>query len=395
MATYTVPAGSNLTQAAAALGISLQRLLELNPEYQANPNFVRAGAVIQGEPDPAPATDPAPASNQPAPIGQTPTEPVVLSERPVPLPVVDPEVEAARIKAEADAELFRLEQERRDEEIRNQEEARQRSAFETISSTLSRYGLGSLASWAEGLIRDGASAARVELELYDQPAFQERFPAIFERQERGLAPISAAEYIEYEQVAGQIMRQAGFPEGFYDDPSDFTQLISNDLSIQELQDRVLQSFRDVAEGDDFVRQAYQEFFGINGTAALAAYHLDPDRAAPLLERQAGMARLAGAGRSIEIGISEERAAQLYDRRISEAEAFAGFRQLNELRSLFNETLGETTDLNIEDTGVEATFGLSSNASQILERRRRARVNALRGGGGASVSSQGVIGLGSV
>jgi hypothetical protein len=342
------------------------------------------------------------------------TQEVTLSERPTPAiqerqeqidqglppdatptsPTVDPAVEAARIRAASDAELFRLDEERRAAEREADEQRRQRSAFDSISAVLNQYGLGGLASWAQGLIQEGATSARVELELYDQPTFQERFPAIFTRQEAGLPPISPAEYIEYEQVAGQMMRQAGFPPGFYDSPADYTKLIEADMSTSELSGRILQSFRDVAEGDDNVRGAYTQFFGINGIAALAAYHLDPNVAAPLLERQAQTARIAGAAWSIDIDIQHTRAEDLVDRRISEAEAFSGFRQLNELRSLFDETLGEGgTDLDIAREGVDATFGLSSTASRVLETRRRGRVNALRGGGGALIESSGVIGLG--
>ena len=45
--TYQVPQGSNLTYSARAMGITLQQLLEANPEYKANPNFVRAGAILR------------------------------------------------------------------------------------------------------------------------------------------------------------------------------------------------------------------------------------------------------------------------------------------------------------------------------------------------------------
>ena len=45
--TYQVKPGSNLTRAAEEMGINLQQLLEVNPEYQANPNLVRAGATLR------------------------------------------------------------------------------------------------------------------------------------------------------------------------------------------------------------------------------------------------------------------------------------------------------------------------------------------------------------
>lgn len=45
--TYQVRPGTNLTIAAREMGINLQQLLDANPEYKANPNFVRAGAILK------------------------------------------------------------------------------------------------------------------------------------------------------------------------------------------------------------------------------------------------------------------------------------------------------------------------------------------------------------
>jgi len=86
---YIVPSGSNLTLAARAMGISLQQLLDANPEYKSNPNMVRAGAVLKHpgtSPAPAPSPTPTPGTGGPSP---TPT-PTVLGA-----PVVYPRKEEA------------------------------------------------------------------------------------------------------------------------------------------------------------------------------------------------------------------------------------------------------------------------------------------------------------
>ena len=44
---YKVPTGSNLNASAQAMGITLQQLLEANPEYKTNPNMVQAGAMLK------------------------------------------------------------------------------------------------------------------------------------------------------------------------------------------------------------------------------------------------------------------------------------------------------------------------------------------------------------
>lgn len=43
---YVVPSGGSLSQAAKDMGVSLDELLNANPQYKQNPNFVHAGATL-------------------------------------------------------------------------------------------------------------------------------------------------------------------------------------------------------------------------------------------------------------------------------------------------------------------------------------------------------------
>ena len=58
--TYNVVKGDNLTKIAKRKGITLKKLLALNPELQANPNLIRIGQKIRvpGQTAPAPTMDP-------------------------------------------------------------------------------------------------------------------------------------------------------------------------------------------------------------------------------------------------------------------------------------------------------------------------------------------------
>ena len=197
----------------------------------------------------------------------------------------------------------------------------------------------------------------------------------------------------WEDGARELFKRYALPSGFYDSDDDWTAFIAGDVSVAELNDRIGQAYTRVATSSDEVRQVYAEWFGPSGDSALAAYHLDPERAAPLLIEQADQALVGGVGRALDINISQTTAETLENLGIGQQAAYAGFRQLNDLRSLFDETISEATDLNIGTEGVDAQFGLSSQAARVLERRRASRVNMARGGGGATISQQGVIGLG--
>ncbi len=396
MATFTVPAGSNLTEAAESLGISLTRLLELNPQYAANPNFVRAGAVIEGE------------SEEAAPAGQAPADPVTVSERPV-FSTEEVEqrnreheaeqraIEQQRLQDESIAEQQRIETariEREREEAAAEKAERQRNAFETLQGILGKYKLSSLESWAWEQIQNDVSVAGVELSLQDQQAFKDRFPAMAIRAENGYNAISPFEYLNWEDDVRGLFQRAGLPAGFYDSDDDYTAFIGGDVSPVELNDRIMNAYVRVANSSDEVRRAYSEFFGPSGDSALAAYHLDKDRAAPLLMEQAEQALIAGTGWEMNIDITQTTAAHLEDIGINQQQAFAEFRQLATDRSLFDETLSEGSDLRIEQEGVQSQFGLNSSARLRLDARRTARRNLLSGGGGAQVTGSGVIGLGS-
>ena len=394
MATFTVPAGSNLTKAAQSLGISLARLLELNPEYKSNPNRVAAGAVIQGEPEATPAPAAPAANDNPAGLIELPSFPSATQVLEGQAAQREADAEAARLAQEqqiAAQETARIERER----VAAEEEAalRRRNSFDTVKGILAKYGLSGLEDWAWTQIEDDVSVAGVELSLQDQQDFKDRFPAMALRSDQNLNAITPFEYLAWEDGARELFKRYALPSGFYDSDDDWTAFIAGDVSVAELNDRIGQAYTRVATSSDEVRQVYAEWFGPSGDSALAAYHLDPERAAPLLIEQADQALVGGVGRALDINISQTTAETLENLGVGQQAAYAGFRQLNDLRSLFDETISEATDLNIGTEGVDAQFGLSSQAARVLERRRASRVNMARGGGGATISQQGVIGLG--
>jgi len=76
---YTVVGGDSLSKIAQANGMSLQQLLELNPNYKANPNLVKVGATLN-------------LGGTSVPIVDTTTKPVV--EKPVVATAITPEQKA-------------------------------------------------------------------------------------------------------------------------------------------------------------------------------------------------------------------------------------------------------------------------------------------------------------
>lgn len=269
----------------------------------------------------------------------------------------------------------------------------QQDAWAYIRNLLDSYGLPeSLADWAWDQIIGGVSAEQIALDLQDRPEFQARFPAIAERRAKGLPAISPAEYVAYERTAAQIMRAAGLPPGFYDDPTDFAGFIARDVSIAELNDRVNEGYQRVVNAPPEVRDAFSEFFGVQGDGALAAFMLDPDRAAPTLKRMVTQADIAGRARDAGgLNVSLERAGELADIGITGLQAQQAAANVAERAALFAETVGDREDLTGEREGLDYALGVGDASA--VDRRQRSRVAAFRGGGGAAAGQAGVAGLG--
>ena len=103
------------------------------------------------------------------------------------------------------------------------------SARAVLQAALDQYGLGSLAEWAWNRYLETGSTDQVFLELRQQSAYRQRFPAMEALSRSGRA-ISEASYIEYERTVTQTLHQYGIPRGMYDTPDAIANLLVNDVS---------------------------------------------------------------------------------------------------------------------------------------------------------------------
>lgn len=268
--------------------------------------------------------------------------------------------------------------------------AARQSAKAYLAALLDEYGLGSLAAWANDQIQQGQNVDYVRQQLELTPEFEARFPAIKARAKAGLPPISPSEYISYEQAATQTLRAAGLPKSFWDQPSDFNALLTNDVSINELQNRINNGFLKVSYAPQSVKDAFALYYGASGESALAALFMDPTRAEPLLEQQANAAFAGGYASMAGLNLNEAAASQVArftNGNLNQMQA--GFKHLGTLAPLFDETLGEQGhDFTASEQGIASEFGLDPTAANQLEQRRQQRAAEFQGGGGPQITSTG-------
>lgn len=266
------------------------------------------------------------------------------------------------------------------------------NARATIQLILERYGMGSLTDEIVRLIGDNANEANIRLAIYNTDEFKTRFPGISYEGGDWVGKFTPEQYLEYERTALGIMQAAGLPTSFYDHYTDFTEFIERNVTLVDLADRVQEGFTRVAQAPVEVRQQFAQWFGPQGDGALAAYFLQPERAMRVMQEQMAAAEIAGMGSILGTsGLDQARATQLAQMGYDGQNSQGVFRQLQAQDSLFNETITEGDDLSRVDEGVDAAFGLDEEAADKIERRRAARVNNLRGGGGMLVTQEGIGG----
>lgn len=268
----------------------------------------------------------------------------------------------------------------------------QKDAWARLTDMLSQYGLGDLNRFAWEAIVNGDSQERILQNLRNTDTYKKRFVGMAERQKNGLPAMSENEYIAYEQSVRQMMRESGLPPEFYDQPADFAKLIGNDVSAREVSTRVSDLFAAAESAPAEVRQVFNDWFGVDGTTAMATYFLDPTKAVTLLSEQLRQAEIGGTAKRFGINVDRNRADQLDRMGVGPQQAAQGFQQITAMKPLFQETINESQDFTAEQEGIGAVFGADANSGQNLKDRLARREADFGGGGGSNLQSGGALGL---
>lgn len=197
-----------------------------------------------------------------------------------------------------------------------------RDAYELLNNLFGSYGLQSLGGKIFEYIQNGYSADTIGILLQDTPEYKQRFAGNDMRKQKGLPVLSPAEYLSVESSYRQLMRQAGLPEGFYDQPSDFSDFIGKDIAPTEVKTRIDLASQATALAQPAYKEALQKMYGLTDSQ-LTAYFLDEDKALPILQRQAAAATIGAEAlkRGLTIsdqtenyalgGVTQQQAAQAY------------------------------------------------------------------------------------
>lgn len=165
--------------------------------------------------------------------------------------------------------------------------------------------------------------------IYSSDAYKTRFAAnetIKKRMAEGKGMpgdrlLSPREYIAAEAGYREILQNANLPVGFYDTQDDFTQLISNAISVGELTERVNIAQNALNNADANIVNALKTYYGMT-TGDLTAYLLDKDKAFNVInsryqytteeaKKMYGAAEIGGAAGRAGMGATKGFAEEIY------------------------------------------------------------------------------------
>ena len=195
------------------------------------------------------------------------------------------------------------------------------NAITVLTDRFKRYGLASLVPKIKELAIAGAGESTITLQLQETEEYQQRFSANKDRIKKNLAVLNPSEYIALEDRYRQIIRAYGLKD--FDNDNYVNQFISNDVSPEELSNRVVTAVQRVKNADPAITATLRDFYGI-GQNDLVAYVLDPNQTFQKIERQVAAAEIGTAARKqgLEAGVNV--AEQLAAQGISQAEAQRGY-----------------------------------------------------------------------
>jgi len=212
------------------------------------------------------------------------------------------------------------------------DQAARKSAYDILLEEFNRYGLGALVEPLKGLVMDNVSPSEFSLRLQQTDAYKKRFSANADRIAKGLAALRPAEYLAMEDSYQNIMRNYGLPVSYYSKDSlgtqaGFNQLIANDVSATELEDRVMTAQNRVVNANPEVYKALKAFYPDITNGDILAYTLDPTKALDMIKRKVTAAEIGGAALAQGLTTEATTAENLARYGITGAQAQQGYEQV--------------------------------------------------------------------
>ena len=271
------------------------------------------------------------------------------------------------------------------------------SAYNILFDEFNKYGLGSLVSDVKNyLINSTFDPSEFSIELQNTTAYQNRFSANKERLKLGLRALKPAEYISKEDAYQEVMRQYGLPASYYAKDATgkqigFDQLLSNDISDTELEDRIMTAQQRVLNANPEVMASLKAFYPDITNGDILAYTLDPKNAITEIKRKVTAAEIGGAATQAGLTTNLTRAQELQAAGVTKAVAQEGFQTVaggaprgGQLAAIYGQ------DPYTQATAETEVFGLGGKTEAITQRKKITGLEKATFSGQSGVTSTALV-----
>ena len=283
--------------------------------------------------------------------------------------------------------------------LRDQETARQNNLISTMRVFMGENGMSALLDGMIKYVKKGYTGDQLWIMVSNDDAYKaeynKRFAANEDRAKNGLSRLLPATYIELEKGYRSAMMSRGMPEGLFDENDDFTNLIANDVSVVEVEDRLDTALDYINfEGNSAVKSELREIYGLTDSE-MAAYVLDPDRTLDYLERESksSMRKAAVGGSATNAGTDlsdslRDEIANMYGGSSWEktfADTSSNFTTVAQETPLYNRlALLSDTEASSDDL-VKGQFNLTGAAEAKTKKKKLASQERARFSGSSGIS----------
>lgn len=269
-----------------------------------------------------------------------------------------------------------------------------RAAYGQYAELLTKYGFNrsDVLSWLKGLDYSTLqSPALVTQAFRETSMWSDRFGGVTKaREKNGMSYINEGQIIQLEDTYRQIFTAAGIPQQYWE-MGDLHNLIANDVSPQEVQDRVKLAEDAINNADPQYVRSFRDFYGIK-KKDLIGYMLNREKGVQLLQEQVAAAEIGAEARGSGMDhVGRKFAENLVDKGVSRQEARQAFgsvadteKDWRKLAKLSGEKISEKS-LVKDELGLDKK-GRITRKKKRLASEERARFGSSGGGTGAMGSS---------
>jgi len=220
--------------------------------------------------------------------------------------------------------------------------------------------------------------------------YNRRFPGMAALASKGQS-INEREYISLEREYRRVLSSYGLPTEFYDNWDDYGTFIGNQVSVNEVEDRVVSAKQMLDGANPQVLRELNEYYGVSDGAALA-YLLDGNKAQSVIRQQVRAAQIGGAAQKYGFDMDRTQSELLGNTSAGMTQDPFQLQTLAQLESTFGQArrvadrdrtlAGIDREAYTEMDTLQGAFG---DESKLLESQRRARRERARFQGSAAVS----------